>query len=104
MAYLVPVRLESDPRVSDLPDRVLWYVLALAVAALAWLALKALARRGHLVGLYDILPEERNSRRHRIFDWAAEEKMLVIGQQFPPFPSLGYVTKLEDGWKWQPVE
>lgn len=55
MAYLVPVRLESDPRVSDLPDRVLWYVLALAVAALAWFALKGLARRGQLVGLYDAL-------------------------------------------------
>jgi glyoxylase-like metal-dependent hydrolase (beta-lactamase superfamily II) len=57
-----------------------------------------------LVGIYDVLPEERVASRHRIFDWAADEKMLVIGQQFPPFPSLGYVVKKGEGWQWQPIE
>jgi glyoxylase-like metal-dependent hydrolase (beta-lactamase superfamily II) len=57
-----------------------------------------------LVGVYDILPEERVATRHRIFDWAAAEQILVIGQQFSPFPSLGYVVKKGEGWQWQPVE
>jgi protease I len=50
------------------------------------------------------MPEERVATRHQIYDWAATEEILVIGQQFPPFPSLGTVVKLNRGWRWQPVE
>jgi glyoxylase-like metal-dependent hydrolase (beta-lactamase superfamily II) len=53
---------------------------------------------------YDILPEEADASKHRIFDRAAEEKCLVLGMHFPPFPSLGYITKKEKGWNWQPIE
>lgn len=56
------------------------------------------------VPIYDILPEEADDSKHRIFDLAAEENALVIGMHFPPFPSLGYVVKKEKGWQWQPIE
>ena len=56
-----------------------------------------------LAGLYDVLPEERIANRHKFFDWAAEEQVLVIGQQFSPFPALGTVTKEGEGWNWRPV-
>jgi glyoxylase-like metal-dependent hydrolase (beta-lactamase superfamily II) len=52
--------------------------------------------------IYDILPEQAAASKRRIFDRAAEEKSLVIGQHFPPFPSLGYVVKKGEGWGWQP--
>jgi len=54
--------------------------------------------------IYDILPEEAAASKRRIFDWAAEEKVLLLGMHFPPFPSLGYVVKKEKGWQWQPIE
>ena len=54
--------------------------------------------------IYDIIPEEAAASKRRIFDRAAEEKALVMGQHFPPFPSLGYVVKKEEGWQWQPIE
>ena len=56
------------------------------------------------VPIYDILPEEAEASKHRIFDLAAEENALVLGMHFPPFPSLGYVVKKEKGWQWQPIE
>lgn len=39
--------------------------------------------------VYDIVPEEAAASKRRIFDLAAEEQAWVIGQHFPPFPSLG---------------
>jgi glyoxylase-like metal-dependent hydrolase (beta-lactamase superfamily II) len=54
--------------------------------------------------IYDIVPEQAAASKCRIFDRAAEEKSLVIGQHFPPFPSLGYVVKRGEGWQWQPIE
>jgi glyoxylase-like metal-dependent hydrolase (beta-lactamase superfamily II) len=54
--------------------------------------------------IYDILPEKAAVSKRRIFDWAATEKALVVGQHFPPFPSLGTVLKRENGWQWQPIE
>lgn len=54
--------------------------------------------------IYDILPPEAAASKRRIFDQAAAEKTLVIGQHFPPFPSLGHVLKRRVGWEWQPVE
>jgi glyoxylase-like metal-dependent hydrolase (beta-lactamase superfamily II) len=53
--------------------------------------------------IYDILPEQAAESKRRIFDLAADSKALVLGQHFPPFPSLGYVTKLGKGWTWQPI-
>jgi hypothetical protein len=38
--------------------------------------------------IYDLLPEQ-----------AAEEHVLVMGQHFHPFPSVGYVVKKGKGWE-----
>ena len=54
--------------------------------------------------IYDIIPEKAEVSKRHIFDLAAEEKTLVMGQHFPPFPSLGYVVKKGEGWQWQPIE
>jgi glyoxylase-like metal-dependent hydrolase (beta-lactamase superfamily II) len=54
--------------------------------------------------VYDIVPDEAGPSKRRIFDLAAEERMWVIGQHFPPFPSLGHVVKAGGGWQWQPIE
>ncbi len=54
--------------------------------------------------IYDILPEKAAASKRQIFDRAAAEKAWVIGQHFPPFPSLGHVIKKGKGWKWQPIE
>jgi glyoxylase-like metal-dependent hydrolase (beta-lactamase superfamily II) len=54
--------------------------------------------------IFDILPEEAEASKHRIFNRAAEEKALVLGMHFPPFPSLGTIVKKEKGWSWQPIE
>lgn len=53
--------------------------------------------------VYDILPEEAEDSKHRIFDLAAERNVWVIGQHFPPFPSLGHIIKRGKGWQWQPI-
>lgn len=54
--------------------------------------------------IYDIAPEQAALSKRAIFDRAAQEKALVVGQHFPPFPSLGYVVKKGEGWQWQPIE
>jgi len=54
--------------------------------------------------IYDIVPEKAAVSKRRIFDLAAEEKALGMGQHFPPFPSLGYGVKKGEGWQWQPIE
>jgi len=56
------------------------------------------------IPIYDILPEKAAASKRRIFDRAAAEKAWVIGQHFPPFPSLGHVIKKGEGWQWQPIE
>ena len=54
--------------------------------------------------IYDILPDQAEPSKQRIFDLAAKEGTWVIGQHFPPFPSLGHVVKKGEGWEWQPIE
>ena len=54
--------------------------------------------------VFDILPESAAASKSRIFDLAASTQCWVMGQQFPPFPSLGHVVKQKIGWKWQPIE
>jgi glyoxylase-like metal-dependent hydrolase (beta-lactamase superfamily II) len=54
--------------------------------------------------IYDIVPDDAGPSKQRIFDLAAEERTWVIGQHFPPFPSLGHVVKAGEGWQWQPIE
>ncbi len=54
------------------------------------------------IPIYDIMPEKAAASKRRIFDLAADEKTWIIGQHFPPFPSLGHVIKKGNGWQWQP--
>lgn len=54
--------------------------------------------------VFDVLPESAAASKSRIFDLAASTQCWVIGQQFPPFPSLGHVVKQKIGWEWQPIE
>jgi len=56
------------------------------------------------IPIYDILPEKAAASKRRIFNRTAAEKAWVIGQHFPPFPSLGHVIKKGEGWQWQPIE
>ena len=56
------------------------------------------------IPIYDILPDKAAASKRRIFDLAAEEKAWVMGQHFPPFPSLGHVVQSGEGWQWHPVE
>ncbi len=53
--------------------------------------------------IYDILPEQAAASKRAIFDRVAAERAWVVGQHFPPFPSLGHVLKQGQGWLWQPV-
>ena len=52
----------------------------------------------------DSLPELAANSKQRIFDLAASTQCWVMGQQFPPFPSLGHVIKKEVGWEWRPIK
>jgi len=54
--------------------------------------------------IYDILPDQAEASKRRIFDLAAEEGALVLGQHFAPFPSVGRVSKVGEGWRWVPIE
>jgi glyoxylase-like metal-dependent hydrolase (beta-lactamase superfamily II) len=54
--------------------------------------------------IYDIVPELAAASKHAIFDRAADEGAWVVGQHFPPFPSLGHVVKRGQGWQWQPID
>ena len=56
------------------------------------------------LAVFDIIPDMAIDSRQRIFDLAAETRCWVIGQQFPPFPSLGHVIKKAIGWEWKPIE
>lgn len=51
----------------------------------------------------DLLPEEAERSKRRIFGKAAHEQLFVMAQHFPPFPSLGHVTEQRHGWRWTPV-
>ena len=53
--------------------------------------------------VYDVLVDQAETSKRRIFDLAATSGSWVLGQHFPPFPSLGHVAKTDRGWEWQPV-
>lgn len=52
----------------------------------------------------DILPAAAAASKRRIFDRAADQNALVFAHHFPPFPNLGHVIKIEEGWRWLPIE
>jgi len=52
----------------------------------------------------DILQNEADTSKHKIFDLVAEKEALVLAQHFSPFPSLGNIVKKENGWQWRPIK
>lgn len=52
--------------------------------------------------MYDHDPEQAQKTRHKFYDMAATEKMLVAGYHFP-FPSAGHVEKAGNGYRLIPV-
>jgi len=52
---------------------------------------------------YDLVPEKAAITKNKLYNQIAESKALMVAQQFVPFPSLGYVIKMEIGWKFEPV-
>ena len=56
------------------------------------------------LSVYDILPDEAEASKRKVFDLVSRENALVIGQHFVPFPSLGHLVKKENGWLFQPIE
>ena len=54
--------------------------------------------------VFDILPDQAEGSKRRIFDLAASGDYWVLGQHFPPFPNLGHVLKTGGGWEWRPVD
>jgi glyoxylase-like metal-dependent hydrolase (beta-lactamase superfamily II) len=50
----------------------------------------------------DFSPEQLVRTRRRIFGRAADEKALVVAFHFP-FPGLGHITRMEQGWCWNPL-
>jgi glyoxylase-like metal-dependent hydrolase (beta-lactamase superfamily II) len=53
--------------------------------------------------VWDVEPERSIANKRRLFDRAAADHALILAFHFPPFPSLGHVTKLDQGWRWEPV-
>lgn len=53
---------------------------------------------GYLVNLEEYLETKR-----RLFDMAADQKMLVSAMHICPAPSLGHVIKKGNGWVWHPL-
>jgi glyoxylase-like metal-dependent hydrolase (beta-lactamase superfamily II) len=50
----------------------------------------------------DVDPVQIVQSRRRILAQAADEKALVMAFHFP-FPGLGYVAPMEQGWFWNPI-
>ena len=55
------------------------------------------------VPVYVFLLRKQTLSKKKIFDYAAMQPAFVVGQHFLTFPSLGYVEKKENGWKYIPV-
>lgn len=50
----------------------------------------------------DQYPKQTVTARHTIYQRAAETNAMVLAFHFPPFPSLGRISKQKSRWKWQP--
>ena len=50
--------------------------------------------------IWDLEPQQALATRRRLFDRAADHA-LVLAFHFPPFPSLGQVSRRGRGWRWQ---
>jgi glyoxylase-like metal-dependent hydrolase (beta-lactamase superfamily II) len=53
---------------------------------------------------YDLEPEQAAVSKRFICDLAVSDDAWVIGQHFPPFPSLGHIARRKVGWEWKPIQ
>lgn len=53
--------------------------------------------------VWDYDPGAAVTTKRRLFDRAASDRSLVLAFHFPPFPSLGHVTKRGSVWQWEPL-
>lgn len=53
--------------------------------------------------IWDYDPAAAVAAKRRLCDRAASDRSLILAFHFPPFPSLGHVTKRGLGWRWEPV-
>jgi glyoxylase-like metal-dependent hydrolase (beta-lactamase superfamily II) len=49
-------------------------------------------------------PDAYLESMRRVLDLAADESALVLATHFNPFPCLGHVTRMGQGWHWQPID
>jgi glyoxylase-like metal-dependent hydrolase (beta-lactamase superfamily II) len=54
--------------------------------------------------IWDFQPQAALATKRALFDRAATDQSLVLAFHFPPFPSLGHVTRQDAGWRWHPLE
>jgi glyoxylase-like metal-dependent hydrolase (beta-lactamase superfamily II) len=52
---------------------------------------------------YDVDPVRAVASKRMLFDRAASSTSLVLAYHFDPFPGLGHVGRLGDGWRWEPI-
>jgi glyoxylase-like metal-dependent hydrolase (beta-lactamase superfamily II) len=53
--------------------------------------------------IFDIEPEQAAASKRFICDLAASHDSWVVGQHFPPFPSLGHIVRCGEAWEWKPI-
>ncbi|MCB0168456.1 MAG: MBL fold metallo-hydrolase [Anaerolineae bacterium] len=53
-------------------------------------------------GRIDQLPEQTVATRLALYQRAVEKNALALAFHFPPFPSLGRISKSGERWQWQP--
>jgi glyoxylase-like metal-dependent hydrolase (beta-lactamase superfamily II) len=52
----------------------------------------------------DMDAAQADETRRRFYAQAAEENALVFAHHMGPFPNLGHIVQVGDGWRWQPIE
>lgn len=52
--------------------------------------------------VFDTIPDRAAASKQQVFTLAAREGALVFSHHFPPFPSLGWITEEDGGWRWHP--
>jgi hypothetical protein len=52
--------------------------------------------------LFDVDGPLAEQTRRKIYDMAATDKLLVQGYHFP-FPSVGHIEKVGNGYRWVPA-
>jgi glyoxylase-like metal-dependent hydrolase (beta-lactamase superfamily II) len=55
-----------------------------------------------VVPQFDVNPQQSLATRRRLCDQLAADKSLVFAHHFGPYPNLGYIEKMETGWRWCP--